>query len=149
SIAKYFAERMQAGDLKLNFPLPEGETTGKFGMPIQAKWAWLMAHDPGITIEPASRISLVFGLACSQTFLLPAAYYLVSRFPDDFESAVLHAVNGGGHNLARASVTGALSGALVGLSGIPPRFLTGLKDSARYQSLAAQVAEAGVAVGVG
>ncbi|WP_258192414.1 ADP-ribosylglycohydrolase family protein [Nitrosospira multiformis] len=33
---------------------------------------------------------------------LPAAYYLAARFPRDFESAVLHAVNGGGQNQARA-----------------------------------------------
>ena len=42
--------------------------------------------------------------------------------------AVLSAINGGGHNLARASLTGVLSGAMVGLSDIPERFVTGLAD---------------------
>jgi hypothetical protein len=33
-----------------------------------------------------------------------------ARFRDDFESAVLHAVNGGGQNQARAMLTGTLVG---------------------------------------
>ena len=41
---------------------------------------------------------------------LPAAYYLVARFHDDFESAVLHPIIGGGQNQARAMLTGALVG---------------------------------------
>jgi len=57
----------------------------------------------------------------------PAAYYLTARFQDDFESAVLHALNGGGQNQARAMLTGALSGAMVGLSGIPRRFIDDLE----------------------
>ena len=40
------------------------------------------------------------------------------RFAGDFEAAVLHAVNGGGQNLARAMLTGALVGAQVVLYAI-------------------------------
>jgi ADP-ribosylglycohydrolase len=60
--------------------------------------------------------------------MLPTAYYMIHRYPDDFEMAVLSVINGGGNNMARASLTGALSGALVGLKGIPERFVAGLKD---------------------
>jgi ADP-ribosylglycohydrolase len=60
----------------------------------------------------------------------PAAYYLAARFHDEFESALLHAVNGGGQNQARAILVGALVGAQVGLAGIPQRFLAGLADAA-------------------
>jgi len=60
--------------------------------------------------------------------VFPAAYYLAARFADDFESAVLHAVNGGGQNQARAILTGALVGAQTGLSGIPHRFVDGLDN---------------------
>jgi ADP-ribosylglycohydrolase len=70
---------------------------------------------------------------------LPAAYYLAARFPDDFESAVLHAINGGGQNQARAILTGALVGAQVGLAGIPPRFLDGLEKGAELTALARQL----------
>jgi ADP-ribosylglycohydrolase len=57
--------------------------------------------------------SVAFGLivlACTLGFMLPAAYYFNSRFENDFELPVLSAVNGGGNNMARASLTGALLG---------------------------------------
>jgi len=69
-----------------------------------------------------------------------AAYYLAARFWDDYESAVLHAVNGGGQNQARAILTGALVGAQTGLTGIPQRFLDGLEASDTLMSLAAKLA---------
>jgi ADP-ribosylglycohydrolase len=72
--------------------------------------------------------------------MLPAAYYLIHRYPEDFEMAVLSAVNGGGNNMARAALTGALSGAMVGLARIPERFISGLKDSERLLQLAEKVA---------
>ena len=54
---------------------------------------------------------------------------------------MLHAVNGGGQNLARAMLTGALSGAMVGLSGIPKRFIDGLDRSADLLTLANQLVD--------
>jgi hypothetical protein len=60
------------------------------------------ARDPGIRIEPAWRAAIVYGLPCAVNFLLPAAYYLAARFAGDFESTVLHALNGGGQNMSRA-----------------------------------------------
>lgn len=91
-------------------------------------------------LQPPSLICSVYGLPCSLCFMLPAAYYLVHRFPDDFDAAVLSALNGGGNNMARASLTGALSGAMVGLRGIPDRFLKGLSDGERLLELAEKVA---------
>jgi len=67
---------------------------------------------------------------------LPAAYYLAARFCDDFESAVLHALNGGGQNMSRACLTGALVGAQVGLEGIPEHFVTGLENQSELVTLA-------------
>jgi len=89
---------------------------------------WQAAKDPGVAIEPAWKVSLVYGMPCSILCMLPAAYYLAARFQDNFEQAVLHALNGGGQNMSRAMLTGALVGAQVGLSGIPSRFLQGLSD---------------------
>ncbi|MFA7403966.1 MAG: ADP-ribosylglycohydrolase family protein, partial [Pelobacteraceae bacterium] len=99
------------------------------------------AADPEIRIEPAWKVSLVYGMPCAIYHQLPAAYYLAARFHDDFESAVLHAVNGGGQNQARAILTGALVGAQVGYSHIPVRFLNGLEDSGSLCALAAGLAE--------
>jgi ADP-ribosylglycohydrolase len=53
---------------------------------------------------------------------------------------VLHAINGGGENQARAMLAGALVGAQTGLSGIPPRFVEGLDESEALQRLALEVA---------
>src|SRR5277367_5446757 len=71
------------------------------------------ATDPGIKIEPAWKVSLVYGMPCAIYHQLPAAYYLGARFANDFASAVLNAINGGGQNQARAILTGALVGAQV------------------------------------
>ena len=97
---------------------------------------WQAAKDPLVAIEPAWKVSLVYGMPCSILCMLPAAYYLAARFHEDFEQAVLHAVNGGGQNMSRAMLTGALVGAQVGLSGIPHRFIDGLTDSREIIDLA-------------
>ena len=98
-------------------------------------------HDPAIRIEPAAKVALLYGLPCAVYHQFPAAYYLAARFPDDFESAVLHAINGGGQNLARAMLTGALSGAMVGLSGIPARFIAGLERAGTLLDLAERLVD--------
>jgi ADP-ribosylglycohydrolase len=53
---------------------------------------------------------------------------------------VLHAINGGGQNQARAILAGALVGAQTGLSGIPGRFLEGLAQVDTLKKLAADLA---------
>jgi ADP-ribosylglycohydrolase len=98
------------------------------------------ALDPDIRIDPAWKVSIVYGMTCAIYHQLPAAYYLSARFSGDFESAVLNAVNSGGENQARAMLTGALVGAQTGLSGIPPRFVEGLDESEALQRLAMEVA---------
>ena len=97
---------------------------------------WQAAKDPQVTIEPAWKVSLVYGMPCSILCMLPAAYYLAARFQEDFEQAVLHAVNGGGQNMSRAMLTGALAGAQVGLAGIPQRFIDGLTQGREIVDLA-------------
>ncbi len=79
-------------------------------------------------------------MPCAIYHMLPAAYYLAARFQDDFEAAVLHAVNGGGQNQARAILTGALAGARAGLSAIPRRFIDGLEDGPELLRLAEALA---------
>lgn len=86
------------------------------------------------SIREAWKVSLVYGMLCAIYQVLPAAYYLAARFGADFEAAVLHAVNGGGQNQARALLTGALVEARVG--GTPPRLLDGPLDVADLLPLA-------------
>jgi hypothetical protein len=117
--------------------------TGYFVSPdalLTPSYVAAAAVDPDIRIEPAWKVSIVYGMTCAIYHQLPAAYHLAARFPSDFESAVLHAVNGGGENQARAMLTGALVGAQAGLSGIPQRFLDGLDEGETLQRLAMDLA---------
>ncbi len=133
---------------KLQAPRPghaEAPTTGRFPSPDALLGPSNMAraaHDPCVRIEPAWKVALVYGMPCAVYHQFPAAYYLAARFADDFEAGVLHAVNGGGQNLARAMLTGALVGAQVGLSGIPRRFIDGLARSDEQLDLARRLARA-------
>jgi ADP-ribosylglycohydrolase len=80
-------------------------------------------------------------MPCAIYHQLPAAYYLAARFSDGFESAMLHALNGGGQNQARCILTGALVGAQVGLTRIPQRFIDGLENAVELTALARQLGE--------
>ena len=154
SVSGKLMARVKSGELpfhavtngNLQAPRPgqlEAPTAGRFPSPdalLSQSSIAMAAIDPNIRIEPAWKVSLVYGMPCAVYHQFPAAYYLAARFHDDFESAVLHAVNGGGQNQARAILAGALTGAQTGLSGIPPRFLTGLENSEELQDLAGQLA---------
>lgn len=121
----------------------EPSRAGRFASPdalLTPSYMALAAADPGIRIEPAWKVSIVYGMPCAIYHQLPAAYYLAARFAGDFESAVLHAVNGGGQNQARAILTGALVGAQVGLDGIPQRLVDGLEQGAEWVDLARSLA---------
>ncbi|MDF0750899.1 ADP-ribosylglycohydrolase family protein [Marinobacter sp. 71-i] len=122
---------------------PDPPRAGRFASPdalLTPSFMAAAASDPDIRIEPAWKVSLVYGMPCAIYHQLPAAYYLSSLFHDDFESAVLHAVNGGGQNQVRAMLTGTLTGAQVGMSGIPKRFLEGLEKADELQHLAETLA---------
>jgi len=122
---------------------PDPPRAGLFASPdalLTPSYMAAAAVDPDIRIEPAWKVSIVYGMPCAIYHQLPAAYYLAARFHDDFESALLHAVNGGGQNQARATLAGALVGAQVGLSRIPRRFIDGLEESAELCRLATDLA---------
>ncbi len=122
---------------------PDPPRVGRFASPdalLTPSNVATAATDTGIPIEPEWKVSLLYGMPCAIYHQLPAAYYLAARFPQDFESAVLHAVNGGGQNQARAILTGALVGAQTGLSGIPRRFLDSLEEGETLRQLAMDLA---------
>lgn len=123
---------------------PDPPRAGRFSSPdalLTPSYMAEAAADPGVKIEPAWKVSIVYGMPCAIYHQLPAAYYLAARFHDNFETAVLHALNGGGQNQARSMLTGALVGAQVGLSGIPQRFVDGLENGASLVALALQMGE--------
>lgn len=121
---------------------PAPSNAGLFASPdalLSPSYMAIAAKDPDIRIEPAWKVSLVYGMPCAIYHMLPAAYYLSARFEQDFESGVLHAINGGGQNQVRALLTGALIGAQVGLSGIPKRLIEGLKDKDALLQIAGEL----------
>jgi ADP-ribosylglycohydrolase len=123
---------------------PDPPRAGKFSSPdalLTPSFIAQAARDSGIRIEPAWKVSIVYGMPCAIYHQLPAAYYLAARFSDDFENAVLHAINGGGQNMARACLTGALVGAQVGLGAIPERFIQGLEEHDELVSLCKRLGE--------
>lgn len=85
----------------------------------------------------ALRSAVWLGCACFPRQLLPEPCLCGRTL-----QAVLHALNSGGNNMARAGVTGALVGALVGASGIPQRFVDGLAGGRELAALAQRVAAA-------
>ncbi len=122
---------------------PDPPRAGRFASPdalLTPSYMARAAMDPDIRIEPAWKVSIVYGMPCAIYHQLPAAYYLAARFRDDYESAVLNAVNGGGQNQARAILTGALVGAQTGMAGIPQRLLDGLEEAGNLMGLAAGLA---------
>jgi ADP-ribosylglycohydrolase len=122
---------------------PDPPRAGRFASPdalITPSHMAAVAIDPDIRIEPAWKVSIVYGMPCAIYHQLPASYYLAARFDNDFESAVLHAKNGGGQNQARAILTGALTGAQVGLGNIPNRFIEGLEKADELLHLAERLA---------
>jgi ADP-ribosylglycohydrolase len=123
---------------------PDPPRTGKFSSPdalLTPSYMAEAAQDPNIRIDPPWKVSTVYGMPCAIYHQLPAAYYLAARFRDDFESAVLQAINGGGQNMSRACLTGALVGAQIGLSAIPKRFVTGLENHGELVDLAQRLAQ--------
>ena len=113
---------------------------GSYGSLQQPGLGQIAERPEMVSVEPAKYISLVFGLDCQVTHLLPAAYYLLYRYPDSFEMAILSASNGGGENVARAALTGALAGALHGVNAIPERFLHKLENGTSIRSYAQALA---------
>lgn len=124
---------------------PDPPRAGLFASPdalLTPSFMAAAAQDPDIRIEPAWKAAIVYGLPCAIYHQLPAAYYLAARFSDNFTAAVLHAINGGGQNQARAILTGALVGAQVGYTGIPERFIQELEEGEQLLALSRSLAVA-------
>lgn len=147
-LPSYLMQEVREGRLPFHGPPielePGVDLAGHFPSPeplIMVSTAVRLAQESFVTIEPASSVAKIYGLPCAIYNVLPSVYYLAARFQGDFGSAVLHAVNGGGQNLSRAMLTGALTGAIGGLQAIPKRFIEGLKQGPRYAALARKFAE--------
>jgi ADP-ribosylglycohydrolase len=141
------SKQVNPQELSLSVPLPgslnDSPAVSFYDAVLQPGWSYAAARDEAVKINPPWTACQLFGLACPLEFMLPAAYYFCSRFENDFELPVLSAINGGGNNMARAGLTGALAGAQVGMRGIPQRFIAGLANHRILLEMAERVADAG------
>ena len=97
--------------------------------------------DPGIRIEPAWKVSIVYGMPCAIYHQLPDC--LLSRRAVPRRLRVGRAARAEWRRTKPGSriLTGALVGAQVGLSGIPKRFLDGLENGSDLTALALRLGE--------
>ena len=75
--------------------------------------------------------------------VVPSAFYCFSKDPLDFSRAILTAINAGGDTDSIAAITGAISGAYLGIDAIPKKWLDGLENRNEIESLALELWEIG------
>src|SRR5260221_3902288 len=124
--------------------LPDPPNAGKFSSPdalLTPAFVAEAAVDPDIRIEPAWKVSVVYGMPCAIYHQLPAAYYLAAKYRDHFESAVLHAINGGGQNMARARLTRAVVWGPIRLVRGSPKIIQGFGKHNELVFLVPKVSE--------
>jgi ADP-ribosylglycohydrolase len=73
------------------------------------------------------------GQGCSLPQSMPAALHAACRHHDDFATPILATIRAGGDSAGRASMIGAWMGALHGMEGIPPEWLSRLRQRERIQ----------------
>ena len=143
-------ELAKAGELPFHVVTDEDLQPPKHGDPERLRSEHFSSPDalPTPPISRGRRSTLTSGSTphgrCRSSTVCPARsiinfqplIILQVRFSNDFENAVLNAINGGGQNQARAILTGALVGAQVSLAGIPQRFLNGLENANELVRLA-------------
>lgn len=67
---------------------------------------------------------------------LGIALYCSLKFSDNWEKAVLAAVNHSGDSDSTGAITGAIVGTLLGVESIPDRWVKGVEDSDKIQKIA-------------
>jgi ADP-ribosylglycohydrolase len=76
---------------------------------------------------------------------VPAAAHAFLGHAGDFAASVLDAVNGGGDTDSVAAMAGALAGAALGCSAIPPEWVAAVEDAERLMRVADALYELGLA----
>lgn len=109
-----FGERLETVGHVLNRLDPPGERT-----------------DYDEVLEWAQEVGAVLGNDSRSFQSVPTSIYLFLAFPDSLELALVRSVALGGDTDTIAAMTGALSGAYLGVEAIPERWIEGLESGAR------------------
>jgi ADP-ribosylglycohydrolase len=103
-------------------------------------WIAEAANDPGIRIEPPWKVSLVYGMSCAINVVLPPLTTSRHDFPAILRTPYCTRSTAAVRTCrVRASPERSLARKR-GLSGIPPRFISGLADGEEIVALAQKVA---------
>lgn len=89
-------------------------------------------------IEPEQALEIL-GTGGYVVETVASAFYCFLRTPEDFKTSVVTAVMGGYDTDTTAAITGALSGAFNGISGIPERWVKGVEQSNYIRELARSI----------
>ena len=76
-----------------------------------------------------------WGQMCSVEAALPGTVHLISRYADDFKTAMVENVMAGGDSSARGMMAGMILGAAHGMAAIPETWVSGLKAGHRISRL--------------
>ncbi len=79
--------------------------------------------------EKPGRVIRILGDDSLAREVVPTAIYSFHHSPENFEEAVLTAVNMGGDTDSRAAITGAISGTFNGIDSIPKRWIKNLENN--------------------
>lgn len=74
--------------------------------------------------EPTQKAIGNLGQACGINSALPATFYILLKYQDDFKKAIIKNAKAGGDSAARGIMIGSILGAYHGIEGIPKRWLT-------------------------
>ncbi len=102
--------------------------------PKTAEMMALAMHEASTGVAPEVTLTRLEGWAAHEA--IAAAVYLVARHPDDPRRAILEAANTPGDSDSLATLAGALVGARVGLSKLPPGWVGDVERSAELRALA-------------
>lgn len=80
-----------------------------------------------------------YGQMCAIAAALPGALYLIGRYENDLQSALIENVMAGGDSSARGMVIGMMLGAHLGIDAIPQRWLDEMKATQKITRLLEQI----------
>ncbi|MBN2222221.1 MAG: ADP-ribosylglycohydrolase family protein [Vallitaleaceae bacterium] len=87
-----------------------------------------------LDVAPIEAIKEI-GQSCSSEYSFPAALYLILKYEDHFEEALIQNAYAGGDSAARGMYVGMVLGAYHGFDALPIRWINGLRYKERIDTL--------------